>query len=1215
MHIQQIEIDNFKSFADKTTIPFRKGFTTVSGPNGSGKSNIIDGILFCLGLSTSRTMRAEKLTDLINNQSRRREASVTITFAHDAMAKEGQSEPDSGPATPKSGVDLLLEEDPKPAPSGDPITVSRRIKDGPNGYTSTYYLNGRVSTLTDIHEHLGQFNISPGCYNVMMQGDVAGIVNMSPMERRKIIDEIAGVAEFDRKIDQAQKELEATGANIERNTILLGEIQTRLEQLGTEREHALKYQKLRDERQSYESKLLASKFVQLKKALQATQQNMAEARKQKETVQRTLVELLAQIGQTREALLEVSNEVKRKGEDQQIAIKKQIEGLKGHISRKQDTIRFIEEQKVEQIKSVERMNSEILRQQQNIENLDAEVEGYQHQVQELQALYAKESKAYEAINQQFDHLTESSDEMSVKRSEIREQLGMAEDELARLNRESLDLDAEIKRLQRDDEQNRLAATESAEKLETLNARISQVNNDMAETGAEKKRLEEALKATQLEYSQTRVEIQNAQGRFNQLNREYVQLDAQKKAYDDVHFGRAVETVLRSGMKGIHGTLAQLGSADSEFAVALEIAMGGRLQNIVVADERVAQAAIELLQRSKAGRATMLPLTKIQPARRLPPLPHGNGIVDFAYNLMDFDSAYESVFFYALGDTLVVEDMASARPLLRQHRMVTLDGSLLEKTGAMTGGSHSSQATGNRLGNTKKIDEDLDRILKQLDAAEAEKDRHEKKLTALELKMESLKEQYATCMTQFNRFSVELDSLMAQRQELEARQPAHPESSEAAPELQKQIDTLTQEMQALETTVDRQEVNVLELRGQLNQVESNLPADKLEELRKAMADVKVQRDHYEAQLRNVNAEIKSKQLEKTHQEQGIQHYYERIEEAKVLSVEKDKEKLACQEEIHLTTLQIKELEAQTSELDEELKKLQEQRDAVQNQLLEQEKAKHIQERQITQLEEQILSYQSRKRELDPQLQAAKSELLRSGVTLEDINEDNLPTEDEVNRNIQRLTRQMESMEPVNMLAIKEYDDVNERQSELSEKIETLNREREALNVKISGYHELKRASFMKAFEHVDSHFKGIFAELSDGTGHLVLTNPEEPFSGGLTIQAQPRGKKMQRIEAMSGGEKSLTSLAFVFSLQRYMPAPFYALDEVDMNLDGINAEKLANMVKREARTAQFIVVSLRKPMIERSDRTVGVTQKRNGITKVAGVKLRDDDAEPSIAAAS
>lgn len=1231
MFIQQVEIENFKSFADKTVIPFKTGFTTISGPNGSGKSNIIDSILFCLGLSSSRTMRAEKLTDLINNLSKKREANVVITFntaqPHQARNKGSHAETEVGQSLePTSVLDAVLGESPSSevgllqnkdeAEQGPQlITVGRRIKDGPNGYTSTYYLNGKVSTLTDIHDYLSRFNISPGCYNVMMQGDVAGIVNMSAMERRKIIDEIAGVAEFDRKIEKAQEELETTKTNIERNQILLSEIFTRMEQLEQERTHALKYQKLRDEKQSFESKLLAARYCQIKQGIQLAAQNMIQAKKDKESAQAQVAQLQQQVLVTRNALTRLSEEVKRKGEDQQIAIKKQIEGLKGHIARKQDSIQFVTQQREDGMKAIERMESEILRQKGNIETIDVEIEGLQHQLKELQGHYEKEAKAYDALNAQFDQMTESTGELANQRAEVREALGMAEDELGRLNRDMLDAQAEQKRLQEDFLRRQSLANESQSRRDELLGRQSSLKLSLTAAEDEKMILEGRLKKTQLEYSQTRVAIQNAQAKYNELNRDYLRLDAQKRAYDEVNFGRAVETILRSGLEGVHGTLAQLCDIESEFAVALETAMGGRLQNIVVDHDGVAQQAIEMLKQQKAGRATLLPLNKIHRARSLPVAPRDAGVVDYAFNLLEFDGQYEDVFYYALGETLVVEDMASARKLLNKHRMVTLDGSLLEKSGAMSGGATANTGRGgSRLGSTKKLDEELEQILKRLDRAEADKAKLEKDLNTLELTMDSLKTQYAEAMQTLNKLQMEWDALVDELKRLgvSAENGLGSEAglSTELEGIQTRLTTLTQQMIQLEKAQEAQELVVIQHRQKLDKVEEQLPADQLDGLRKQIQDVKFQRDYYDSQLRNVQADIKGKELEKNHQELGIQHFSDKILETKGSFSEIEKQKKEAEEEIRLTQVQIQSLEAQTQVLDEELKKLQQERDAVQAQLIEEEKNKHYLERQLSTYDEQILSYQARKRELEPQLAEAKQVLLDSGVDLEAIQPEELPSEEEVTKQISSLTRRMEAMEPVNMLAIKEYDEVHSRQGELKEKVDTLTRETETLNVKISGYEDLKRLSFMKAFSNVDLNFKTIFGELSDGEGALVLTNPDDPFAGGMTIQAQPRGKKMQRMEAMSGGEKSLTSLAFVFALQRYMPAPFYALDEVDMNLDGINAEKLANMVKRESNSAQFIVVSLRKPMIEHSDRTVGVTQRRGGASKVTGVKLRlDEDLLP------
>lgn len=1265
MHIHQITIDNFKSFAEKTVIPFEEGFTTVSGPNGSGKSNIIDSVLFCLGLSTSRTMRAEKLSDLINNLSKRKEAIVAITFrkdkddlAKDIYQKEAHQLPlgateqdvessdasstpeaettdspinsaatdDTSTSTETSADATIDDADPLASESqsltpvqeisiadldanSEFVQVSRRIRGNASGYTSTYYLNGKPTTLTEIHDYLGHFNVSPGTYNVMMQGDVAGIVNMSPMERRKIIDEIAGVAEFDRKIDQAQRELEATGANIERNSILLNEIQIRMEQLATERDHALKYQKLRDEKIHQEGLLLSAKYLDVKKAIAATVQNLTDARKQKEQVQKTIEQLVGAIRLTHEQLMDLSQQVKRKGEDQQIALKKQIEGLKGHIARKEDSIRSIDEKTADNHRRIEQMKQEIARMQENSEHIDAEIANFSHQFKELQALYQVEVKASQKLEQQFDSLTGSSGELSVKRNEARTKLSAAEDELSRLNRQKLDTEAEIKRSQYEMDLRLRSNKDNADKHEVLSVRQTELSTQAHDLDLEKSAFEAQLRQLQLDYSQSRVNLTQTQSKHTELHREYVQLEARQRAYEEVNFTRAVETVLHSGLSGVRGTVAQLGDVHQEYGLAMEIALGGRIQNIVVDDDQVASEGIRMLQERRAGRATFLPLNKIQGGRGLPPLPNEPGVIDYAVNLIDNNPEYDDVFAYALGDTLIVEDAQAARRLLRRFRMVTLDGSLMEKSGAMTGGSQPNRNKGGGFFGGNQIEQELQTLAKRLERAEADKEQGQKKLTALELKMESVKGDYAQMMQRYSRVSAELDGVNRQLDELKAASleamGGATDDGSGMGDLTAQIASLEKDLAGMDSQIEAKKAGVAELEQELAAIESQLPSDKIDELREQMKEVKFQMEYYDSQMRNVQTDIKSKEMEKNYQQVGVQDCKLRIEQAEQNSQEIAKERLNALEEIGLTELQIRELEAQTTELDDELKKLQEERDQVQATLIEQEKQKNIQERNATQLDEQIQAFQGRKRELDPQLQRLVVDLTQAGIEPSAIEAQELPSEEEVTQNIAKLTKRMEAMEPVNMLAIDEYARVQERRDELGNKIETLNQERETLNVKIASYHELKRASFMKAYESVDNSFRTIFAELSDGSGQLMLTNPDSPFEGGLTIHAQPRGKKMLRIEGLSGGEKSLTSLAFVFAIQRYMPAPFYALDEVDQNLDGINAEKLAGMVKREANRAQFIVVSLRKPMIEASERTIGVTQRQNGITKVTGIKHRED----------
>ncbi len=1170
MHIQQIEIDNFKSFSNKTVIPFEKGFTTVSGPNGSGKSNIIDSILFCLGLSSSRTMRAEKLTDLINNMSKRREASVTIMFGNNENPEE------------------------------EKILITRKIKDsGASGYGSVYYLNGKVATLTEIHDRLSQHNISPGAYNVLMQGDVTGIINMTAMERRKIIDEIAGVAEFDRKIDQAQKELESVSGSIERFTILLNELEARVTQLSQEREQALKYQKLKDEKQQFENKLLTAKFLDLQKAIQAAEQNILQARKQKGLTQTQLSELDIVLNQTRDALTQITNEVKRKGEDQQIALKKQIEGLKGAISRKKDSLKYGAEKKQENLKAIARSHEETKRVEEKIEDLNVAIEGFAQQKDEIQARLDKELAQLEALKKRLADLADSTGELGEQRSQARHQLTQTEDALSALNRRKLDHVAELERAEREQAYLLERGSSSNQRVAEIEALKAPLEKFLADASLEKEAFETQIKNQQLDVAKLKVALNGATADLNKLHREYTQLEAQKRAFEEANFGRSIDTVLNADLSGVHGTLSQLGSAtEDEFSLALEIAMGARLKSIVVDDERVAQEGIELLQRTKAGRATFLPMTKMNDNTRLGLLPSDDGIIDYAINLIDFDPQYRGVFAYALGDTLIVEDMNVARKYLRKYRMVTLDGSLLEKTGAMTGGSVSNQGAGKLSSN--KSDQLLRELREQLEEKDEARERLEKKLTSAEIKLDSLKEDYSKFLTELQRKQLELETLTREYAQLSKTQT----SSEEIEALATRIADLTTQIQQAEQETQALETSLVQLRSALEEIESRLPTQELEKIKSEMDTVEFQIRSLESQIRNAQGEIQSKQLEKAFQEKSISSYVEQVEQLKVNNLAIDQEAAQFLEEIQLIEKQIDALEAQTGELDEELQRLQTERDKIQAKLVQEEQQKYNLTRELSLIDEQIAAYQARKRELQPEVEAVKQELIEAGVDPADAATQELPSADDIQKNIQRLIRQMDAMGPVNMKALQDYDEVMARQQELTDKVSTLSREKEDLNIKISGYTELKLHTFMTAFENVNNNFKEIFAELSDGEGQLILTNPADPFSGGLTIEAKPRGKKMQRLESMSGGEKSLTALAFVFSFQRYMPAPFYAFDEVDMFLDGINAEKLAHMVQRQSASAQFIVVSLRKPMLQHSDRTVGVTQKRDGISKVTGVLLRD-----------
>ena len=322
MYIKELQVDNFKSFANDMTIPFLKGFTTISGPNGSGKSNIIDSILFALGLASARNLRTEQLSDFISTHTKKNEAFVKVVF-----------EPENN--------------------EEEPISVARKIRKSTQGFNSVYYLNDQVSTLTEIHTRLEKYRITPNSYNVMMQGDVMSITNCSTVERRKIIDEIAGIADFNRRIDKAREELLTVEERVENATLILTEIESNIERLAQEKETALKYQKLKTEKFQLESQITTVKFFDIKRNLELAHQNIIDFTKKKKDEENNLKKLETTLAEIKKRYNEISELVKNNGEAEQIETKKQLEELKGQISRKNLAISATEKTIHDNLRTIE----------------------------------------------------------------------------------------------------------------------------------------------------------------------------------------------------------------------------------------------------------------------------------------------------------------------------------------------------------------------------------------------------------------------------------------------------------------------------------------------------------------------------------------------------------------------------------------------------------------------------------------------------------------------------------------------------------------------------------------------------------------------------------------------------------------------------------------------------------------------------------------------
>ncbi len=1162
MHIKELEVDNFKSFANDVKIPFLKGFTTVGGPNGSGKSNIIDSILFALGLVNARNLRTEEVSDFISLYTKKNEAFVKIAFEPDDNTEE-------------------------------PITVARKLKKSTQGYSSVYYLNDKVSTLTDIHTKLAKYRITPNSYNVIMQSDVMDIVNCSNKERRAIIDEIAGVADFNRRIEKAQNELLTVEERVEKTNLVLGEISASIERLAQERETALKYQKLKTEKLQLEGQIQTVKYFDIKRNLELAHQNILEANKKKKEEEANLKKTEELLAEVKKRYDEISELVKNNGEAEQIETKKLLEEKRGEISRKNDAVAFAEKNIHNNLKTIENTKNGIDNHKKNIEKLQEQIEGKKREIEEIDKLIKIQETELQKTLKEVSGLSENADKQLEERNNLKNNLDkLKEDELS-IKHEMIPLETELATTKKDVE----SAKKSLSELTTFKSNY-QDNKDKLEIQVEELTKEVndykiAQQNVMLDLDKTKGEISDLTYDIETAQRKIFALEAQKNANEGANLGRAIDSILKAKIRGVHAPLMQLGNVDKQYSTALEIAMGGHMRDIVVDDEDVARTCIDYLKTSRAGRATFLPLTKMKKAPNSLKMPKEKGVIDYAINLIDFDDKYLDVFFYALGDTLIVEDFDSAKRLIGKYRLVTLDGSLFGKSGAITGGE--KQETGLKF--SQNQDEELTKYKERFNQLQKQKETLQNTLKELEVKHEKIRTNYSDTMTALKGAKIELRNLNDNSQNNEQKIA---EYNKTIKENEPKIQNIEKKLEKYEERLIELNDKMLSLQDKIAEIESKMSEGELKKLKEMTSAIEEQIQTYKnnsQKCRNtidsLNRDIEFNNTLIDTKEEQIQNLLKDNE-----TFEADKQKFA--KEIKEIQVKADELEEKIKALGEKLVQLQKQRDLIQQELLDAEKKKSECEREIEAIGEKVESFKARRRELEPQLEEITAELKNNEIDINSLVPTEISTE-EITGKIQRLQKRMEEMEPVNMLAIQAYDEIKARHDELKEQIATLTKERKEISEKMNGFEQQKKETFMTTYNNINENFKDVFAKLSEGEGSLLLENPESPFEGGLTIKAQIRDKKQQKLVSMSGGEKSLTALAFVFAIQKYMPAPFYALDEVDASLDEINQDKMVEMIKEQAKNTQFIVVSHKQNVLKSGDRMIGVTQKEKGKTLVTGVQ--------------
>ncbi|WP_017325849.1 chromosome segregation protein SMC [Synechococcus sp. PCC 7336] len=1170
MYVKQLELTRFKSFGGTVTIPLLPGFTVVSGPNGSGKSNIIDGLLFSLGLATSRGMRAERLPDLVHSASlekskagRRTETWVSVTFAI-------------------------------PKPDGEAmdwkVTRRLRVNAAADSYTSTYYINDIPCTLTELHEQLSEMHIYPDGYNVVLQGDVTGIISMNAKERRQIIDELAGVANFDRKIDQAKTKLEAVREQEERSGLVMRELEEQSDRLIKECEKAEKYQKLRLQLEEYElwREELTRRHVRIQ--IQQAQQEIEAARKAEAEANQKLEDLQKAIAADEATLNQLNQAVRQLGEAEYLDLQSELARAQAKHQQQQGQIETWTKERSAAQTAIQQAEERIRQLQSESQQREEQLGQLDRQSADLQTQQQQRQQALENARAQMQAIAQSSDAWAKQHRYLSDQLKQNRQLAQPYEQSRIRLSERLQQLERQQQEGQTEMQQLETWLQAQAERTRQLEAMSARAETEAQTLGQQLADLQSELELNRATAERLRNEWQAQQRQLDKLETRQQVLQETRGSRAVKVVMDAGLAGVCGLVAQLGQVDPKYQLAVEIAAGGRLNHLVVETDEVASRAIAILKQKQAGRATFLPLNKLKEARPLP-MRRLPGAIDYAFNLMEFDSRYRDVFAFVFGQTLIFESLDRARSFIGQHRIVTLDGELLETSGAMTGGAnkqrhsvHFGAAESREMVEVRRRYEELSELLEAIAPRVKAQQEQFKQLSKsfndardrARAASTDYQKHLATTQSRQERFELLQTTLAAQQQERE----------------QSQIELERCELE-LAPLSDR----IRDLSEKLQQLEESSLNQRWQEMQSLVQQAEQVLQESEAAIRQLEQQQQQLKSEQQLNVEKVQQQSDRIGEMDEKAAQLLQQCDRMQGEVQQSQTGIEQLEARIEVLSQRLAETRSRRDEQELQL----RSRQQQAQRLEWDKHAAATKQQEKTELLQHLQQQLREMLGDAAeTPPPEIPDDLTLED-LQAQIKRTEAKLRALEPVNMLAIEEHKTTQARVEDLRQKLETLQEERTELLLRIENFTTLRTQAFMDSFTAVNEHFRQIFAQLSDGDGQLQLENPADPLAGGLTLIAHPKGKPVRRLNSMSGGEKSLTALSFIFALQRFRPSSFYALDEVDAFLDGGNVEKLAAMVLSNSQQAQFVVVSHRRPMIERSERIIGVTQARGAYTQVVGVK--------------
>ena len=1191
MYLKALEVSNFKSFRGEVTIPLERGFTAITGPNGSGKSNCGDAIQFVLGPRSNKTIRAQNSKDLIfnggNNHNAARSCSVTLVFANPTL--------DNG----RRRLPLNMDE----------VRMSRSIRLTKTGNVVTnYHLNGEESSQKSFHRILGAANARPDGYNIVLQGDVTSLAKMTAKERRKVLDSVAGVTLYDDEIRKAERQKDSVDDYIERIKLLEDSQKVRLKELKKQKDLAVKVKDLVEElNQARITSFQANYASQLaEKEYQVNEQSryLEEANSLEQQVRegsKTLLSLDDQIGELQKQIEELTG-----GESK--GLNKVIFDLHLRIDTNKDKISEAEAKDLEDKSEVQELSEQLdgakVALEEFVANLNSAKQDLEDSEKSLGEAQAEELEVQKIMESSGDESAKFSQQLTSLLSELEqatEQLNSAQNEVNKTAVQAELISEQLAKSQETAEENRLALGE----LELQGEELSGSNSSL-----DRNKLSKDLITAQRSEEKLVEESQLIENKLREAERTRERLRAEMEnssgAKGMAGGAAAVISARDNGeLTGIIGTIAELcAPIDSSHESALATAIGGGMTSIVVENDEIAAKAIKWLAEKRAGRATFLPLNKLnnnRAAGKALMVSKKPGVIGFAHELLDYDPKIDIAIKFVLRNTLIVDSLSTARNYMGGVRLVTLRGDVTEAGGAMIGGSKRPMRVsfGGGIKGASEIEklsgeiEKLELMSETVSAAlhQARREQQQLRTKINELtdsdqavKLQEWRAELKQAKSAYNKSLGEVNGHETKLAELEVI-------------ASKQIDALD----------DAQSV-VADLNVSVTSTREEMEAASPEHLKDRLHAAQMKRLDAEGLMSKARTALESGNEHETLLTQRVNDLSTRIESLNASIITRSDMIDNLQASIATDSIELKDREEERTQLLEENKGLEDERIAL------------VDERASlrTELTQKSTDAQSRRRLSD---ELGRS-IINKEMVINELYSDmqvngvspappevSLPSVGDAEKRVRSLERSMEKHGPVNMLAIEQYAECEERLESMKVEFKQLQSRRANLVEITEKLESQRKAKLIRVLDKVNENFQKSYKTLSDGgKGELYLENPDEPFKGGLELWAKPKGKssKVNRLQ-LSGGEQSMAALALIFAIQDYDPSPFYYFDEVDQNLDAINAERIAQMCRERSKKAQFLMVTLRKVSLRLADHHIGITHGGDGCSR----RIVDFDRERAI----